>query len=52
MENDAKWNDKQQEKIKLERNKDKEHDKLDGIGTQDDLDLFKQGIQADNIPDR
>lgn len=52
MEQDAKWNDKQHEQRKLERNKDKEHDKLDGIGTEDDLDLFKQGIQADAIPDR
>ncbi|XP_034090300.1 coiled-coil domain-containing protein 13 isoform X2 [Gymnodraco acuticeps] len=40
---------KQQEKRKLDRTKEKEPDKLKPIETQDDLDLSKQGIQAENV---
>ena len=39
---------KQQEKRKLDRTKEKEPDKLNVIETQEDLDLSKQGIQAEN----
>ncbi|XP_030608262.1 coiled-coil domain-containing protein 13 isoform X2 [Archocentrus centrarchus] len=42
---------KQQEKRKQERKKEKQADKLNVSGAQDDLDLSKQGIQADcDIP--
>ncbi|XP_040000155.1 coiled-coil domain-containing protein 13 isoform X3 [Xiphias gladius] len=40
---------KQQEKRKLDRKKAKEPDKLNVSVIQDDLDLSKQGIQADNL---
>lgn len=43
---------KQQEKRKLDRTKEKEPDKLKPIETQDDLDLSKQGIQAENVEHR
>ncbi|KAK1879427.1 Coiled-coil domain containing protein 13 [Dissostichus eleginoides] len=43
---------KQQEKRKLDRTKEKEPDKLNVIETQDDLDLSKQGIQAENVEHR
>ncbi|XP_069548048.1 coiled-coil domain-containing protein 13 [Brachyistius frenatus] len=43
---------KLQEKRKLDRKKEKQLEKLDVSGTQDDLNLFKQGIQADNAQDR
>lgn len=42
---------KQQEKRKVERKKKKQPDKLDDT-TQDDLDLSKQGILAENLEDR
>ncbi|KAM6919239.1 coiled-coil domain-containing protein 13 [Xenentodon cancila] len=38
---------KQQESKKLERKMDKEPDKPDVSGTQDNLDVFTQGVQAD-----
>ncbi|XP_056247333.1 coiled-coil domain-containing protein 13 isoform X2 [Seriola aureovittata] len=41
---------KQQEKRKLERKKEKESDKPNVSVSQDDLDLSKQGMQADNLP--
>ncbi|XP_071347859.1 coiled-coil domain-containing protein 13 isoform X2 [Trachinotus anak] len=59
MEHDDELNDlrlqfqvlqKQQEKRKLERKKETEPDKLNVSVTQDDLDLSKQGMQADNLP--
>ncbi|KAF3858140.1 hypothetical protein F7725_011341 [Dissostichus mawsoni] len=43
---------KQQDKRKLDRTKEKEPDKLNVIETQDDLDLSKQGIQAENVEHR
>lgn len=43
---------KQQEKRKLDRKKEKEVDKLHACAAQDDLDLSKQGIQADNLEGR
>ncbi|XP_033993219.1 coiled-coil domain-containing protein 13 isoform X1 [Trematomus bernacchii] len=43
---------KQQEKRKLDRTKEKEPDKLNVIETQEDLDLSKQGIQAENVEHR
>lgn len=58
MEHDDELNDlrlqfqvlqKQQERRKLERKKEKEPDKLNFSATQDDLDLSKQGIQADDL---
>ncbi|XP_024863742.1 coiled-coil domain-containing protein 13 [Kryptolebias marmoratus] len=61
MEHDENWNDlhiqfqalqKQQEKRKLDRKKEKEHDGSHDSDTQDDLDLFKQSIQTENINDR
>ncbi len=61
MEHDDELNDlrlqfqalqKQQEKRKLDRKKEKEPDKLNASVTQDDLDLSKQGVQADNLEDR
>ncbi|XP_070775669.1 coiled-coil domain-containing protein 13 [Enoplosus armatus] len=61
MEHDGELNDlrlqfqalqKQQEKRKLDRKKEKEPDKLNDGVTQDDLDLSKQGIQADNLENR
>ncbi|KAI4810251.1 hypothetical protein KUCAC02_019091 [Chaenocephalus aceratus] len=39
-------------KEKLDRTKEKEPDKLKPIETQDDLDLSKQGIQAENVEHR
>lgn len=39
---------KQQEKRKQGRKKEKQADKHDDSGAQDDLDLSKQGIQADS----
>ncbi|XP_023259602.1 coiled-coil domain-containing protein 13 isoform X4 [Seriola lalandi dorsalis] len=59
MEHDDELNDlrlqfqvlqKQQEKRKLERKKEKESDKPNVSVSQDDLDLSKQGMQADNLP--
>ncbi|XP_041805813.1 coiled-coil domain-containing protein 13 [Chelmon rostratus] len=61
MEHDDELNDlrlqfealqKQQEKRKLDRKKEKEPDKLNVCVAQDDLDLSKQGIQADNLEGR
>lgn len=61
MEQDEQMNDlrlqfqelqKQQEKRKLDSKKEKAQDKLDDTGTQDDLELSMQGIQADNHQDR
>ncbi|XP_028448779.1 coiled-coil domain-containing protein 13 isoform X3 [Perca flavescens] len=61
MEHDDELNDlrlqfqalqKQQEKRKLGRKKQKEPDTLNAIVTQEDLDLCKQGIQADNLDHR
>ncbi|XP_070830434.1 coiled-coil domain-containing protein 13 isoform X2 [Chaetodon trifascialis] len=43
---------KQQEKRKLDRKKEKEANKLNACAAQDDLDLSKQGIQADNLESR
>lgn len=43
---------KQQEKKKLDRKKEKEPDKFNDSVTQDDLDLSKQDVQADNLEDR
>ncbi|XP_076600248.1 coiled-coil domain-containing protein 13 isoform X2 [Chaetodon auriga] len=43
---------KQQEKRKLDRKKEKEADKLNACAAQDDLDLSKQGIQADKLEGR
>ncbi|AWP03928.1 putative coiled-coil domain-containing protein 13 [Scophthalmus maximus] len=40
---------KQQEKRKLERKKEKEQDKVHVGVTQGDLDLLKQGLQADHL---
>ncbi|KAK5860106.1 hypothetical protein PBY51_021605 [Eleginops maclovinus] len=61
MENEDEINDmrlqfqalqRQQERRKLDRKKEKRPDELDVIGTQDDLDLSKQGIQSDNVEHR
>lgn len=61
MEHDDELNDlrlqfqalqRQQEKRKLDKKKEKEADKLNLSVSQDDLDLSKQGIQADNLEDR
>ncbi|XP_029309962.1 coiled-coil domain-containing protein 13 [Cottoperca gobio] len=61
MEHDDELNDlrlqfqtlqKQQEKRKLDSTKEKEPDKLTVSVTQDDMDLSKQGIQADNVEHR
>lgn len=43
---------KQQEKKKQERKKEKEPDKLNASDAQDDLNLSKQGVQADNQEER
>lgn len=43
---------KQQEKRKLDKKRTKEPDKLNVSVTQDDLYLFKQGIQTDAPEDR
>ncbi|CAK6957596.1 coiled-coil domain-containing protein 13 [Scomber scombrus] len=61
MERDDELNDlrlqfqalqKQQEKKKQERKKEKEPDKLIASDAQDDLNLSKQGVQADNQEER
>ncbi|XP_031149883.1 coiled-coil domain-containing protein 13 isoform X3 [Sander lucioperca] len=61
MEHDDELNDlrlqfqalqKQQEKRKLDRKKHKEPDKLNVSVIQEDLDLCKQGIQADDLDHR
>uniref|UniRef100_UPI0037E8AAD6 coiled-coil domain-containing protein 13 n=1 Tax=Semicossyphus pulcher TaxID=241346 RepID=UPI0037E8AAD6 len=43
---------KQQENRKLDRKKEKENNVLNASVTQDELDLSKQGIQADNLENR
>ncbi|XP_045908678.1 coiled-coil domain-containing protein 13 isoform X1 [Micropterus dolomieu] len=61
MEHDDELNDlrlqfqalqKQQEKRKLDRKKEKVPNRLNNGVTQDDLDLSKKGILADNLEDR
>lgn len=42
---------KQQEERKLERKKGKEPERLHVSDAQDNLDLSKQGMQADNQPE-
>eukprot|EP00064_Thunnus_orientalis_P008090 superscaffoldBa00000942_g8112 len=43
---------KQQEKKKQDRKKETQPDKLNASVAQDDLDLSKQGVQADNLKER